>query len=285
MGLLDGKVAIVTGAGGGIGRSHALRLSREGAKVVVNDLGGARDGTGSSVSAAQKVVDEIRAAGGVAVANADSVAEPEGAEGIVQTAVKEFGGLDILINNAGILRDKTLRKMAPEEFDLVVKVHLRGTFLCLTAGAKVLIEQGRGGRIINTSSGSGLVGNFGQGNYGAAKAGIYGLTRVAHLEFFDKYRITVNALVPVALTRMTEDLSWFKQGPAAEDPLSPDRIADVACFLASDLAADISGVAVGVQGKKVWRYKMHETAQRTPLGGESWSPKELSERWKEISEE
>jgi NAD(P)-dependent dehydrogenase (short-subunit alcohol dehydrogenase family) len=281
MGLLDGKVAIITGAGGGIGRGHALLFAKEGAKVVVNDLGGARDGTGKGTTAAEIVVAEIKAAGGQAVPSYDDVSDRAGAENMIQIAVKSFGQLDILVNNAGILRDKTLLKMDDEMWDLVVKVHLRGTFLCTQAAGRVMAERGKGGRIINTTSVSGLLGNFGQANYSAAKAGIYGLTRTAHLELHQKYRITVNALAPVALTRLTEDLPMMKAMPNAKDFLAPESIAPIALFLASDLAADISGAIVGVQGKQVNVYKMEVTPGVTPHG-ENWTPAELKERWGEI---
>ncbi|MEK6607768.1 MAG: SDR family NAD(P)-dependent oxidoreductase [Myxococcota bacterium] len=281
MGILDGKVAIVTGSGGGIGRAEALLLAKEGAKVVVNDLGGARDGTGADASAAQKVVDEIRGGGGSAVANHDSVADPAGAERIVKTALDSFGQVDVLINNAGILRDKTLLKMSDEMWDVVVAVHLRGTFLCTRAAAKAMVERGRGGRIINTTSVSGLIGNFGQANYSAAKAGIYGFTRTASMELTNKYKITVNAIAPVALTRLTEDLPMVASMPGAKEMLAPDHVAPVALFLASDLAADISGTIVGVQGTQVSVYRMIQTTGTMPRGA-AWTPNELRERWTEI---
>lgn len=282
MGLLDGKVAIVTGAGGGIGRGEALFLAKEGAKVVVNDLGGARDGTGADQSAADRVASEIRAAGGTAVANGDSVADPAGAERIIKTALDQFGQLDILVNNAGILRDKTLLKMDDAMWDLVISVHLRGTFLCTRAAAKAMVERGKGGRIINTTSVSGLIGNFGQANYSAAKAGIYGLTRTVHMELFHKHKITVNAIAPVALTRLTEDLPMMQAMPQAKEFLGPEHIAPVAGFLASDLAADISGTIVGVQGPQVSIYKMVQTPGVSPKTA-IWTPQELRERWTEIN--
>jgi NAD(P)-dependent dehydrogenase (short-subunit alcohol dehydrogenase family) len=282
MGLLDGKVAVITGAGGGIGRAYAHLFAKEGAKVVVNDLGGARDGTGKGNTMAEKVVEEIKAAGGQAVPNYDDVSERAGADNIVKTALDAFGQLDIFVNNAGILRDKTLLKMEDAMFDLVVKVHLRGTYLCSQAAAKHMAERGKGGRIINTSSVSGLMGNFGQANYSAAKAGIYGFTRTASMEL-RKYNVTVNAIAPVALTRLTEDLPMFQQVPNAKDMLSPEHIAPAALFLASDLAADITGTIVAVEGPRVYLYKMSTTNGVTPKDGAHWTAQEIKERWKEIA--
>ena len=278
-GLLDGKVAIVTGAGGGIGREHALTFAREGAKVVVNDLGSDRHGGGKGAEMADKTVADIKAAGGEAVANYDSVATREGADGILWTALNKYGRIDVLVNNAGILRDKTLLNMSEQDFDLVVDVHLRGTFLCTQAAGRVFKTQGKGGRIVNTTSLSGLLGNFGQGNYAAAKGGIYSLTRTAAMEF-QRMGVTVNAIAPVALTRMTQDLQMFK-GLSAEQ-IGPQYVAPVAAFLASDLAADITGTIVGVQGPKVFLYKMIETQGVTREGG-PWSPAEIKEKWNEIS--
>jgi len=277
--LLEGKVAIVTGAGGGIGREHALTLAREGAKVVVNDLGSDRHGGGKGAEMADKTVEDIKASGGEASANYDSVTTREGADGIVWTALNKYGHVDVLVNNAGILRDKTLLNMSEQDFDLVLDVHLRGTFLCTQAVARVLKAQGRGGRIINTTSLSGLLGNFGQGNYSAAKGGIYSLTRTASMEF-QRIGVTVNAIAPVALTRMTQDLAMFK-GLTAEQ-IGPQYVAPVAAFLASDLAADITGAILGVQGPKIFVYKMVETEGVTREGG-PWSAAEIKERWAEIS--
>jgi len=275
----DGKVAIVTGAGGGLGREHSLLLASRGALVVVNDIGGSVDGTGGDAGPAQKVVDEIKAAGGEAVADTNSVATPEGGQAIVETALDAFGRIDIVVNNAGILRDKTLLNMSEQDFDLVLDVHLRGTFLVTQAAARVFKVQGKGGRIVNTTSLSGLVGNFGQGNYASAKGGIYSLTRTASMEF-QRMGVTVNAIAPVALTRMTQDLAMFK-GMTPEQ-IGPQYVAPVAAFLASDLAADITGLIVGVQGPKVFLYRMTETAGVTREGG-PWSPAEIKERWAEIS--
>ena len=203
MGLLDGKVVLVTGAGAGIGRADALLFAKEGAKVVVNDPGCARDGSGES-DAADRVVEEIKSAGGQAVANKRPVGTFAAAEEIVGAAVKAFGGLDVLVNNAGILRDRTALKLSPEEWSAVLDVHLTGAFSCLQAAARVMKDQGRGGRIINMTSIAGLRGNFGQCNYSAAKAGIYGLTRTAAMELA-RNQITVNAVCPTAYTRMTSD--------------------------------------------------------------------------------
>jgi NAD(P)-dependent dehydrogenase (short-subunit alcohol dehydrogenase family) len=280
-GLLGGKVAVVTGAGGGIGRAHALALAREGAKVVVNDLGADRHGGGRGAEMADRVVAEIVAASGEAVASYDTVATREGADGIVWTALSKLGGLDVLVNNAGILRDRTLLNMGEEDFDRVLEVHLRGTFLCMQAAARVMKVQGRGGSIVNTTSLSGLLGNFGQANYGAAKAGIYGLTRVAALEL-ERSGITVNAVAPVALTRMTSDLAMMKG--ATEDDLGPQFIAPAVVFLASTLAAGITGQVIGVQGGRIFLYRMDTTAgiDRDTARG-PWSPREIADAWERIS--
>ncbi|MSP17407.1 MAG: SDR family NAD(P)-dependent oxidoreductase, partial [Myxococcales bacterium] len=281
MGLLDGKVAIITGAGGGIGRAHALLFAREGAKVVVNDLGGARDGSGTGSTMAEKVVAEIVAAGGQATPNFDDVSEREGAERIVKTALDSYGQLDILVNNAGILRDKTLLKMDDAMFDLVIKVHLRGTYLCTQVAARHMAERGKGGRIINTSSVSGMMGNFGQANYSSAKAGIYGLTRTASMELA-KFSITVNALAPVALTRLTEDLMMFKALPNATELLAPEHVAPAALFLASELGAGVTGTVLAVEGPRVYLYKMTQTEGVMPRDGQAWSAQEIKDRWSEI---
>jgi NAD(P)-dependent dehydrogenase (short-subunit alcohol dehydrogenase family) len=280
-GLLQGKVAVVTGAGGGIGRAHALALAREGARVVVNDLGTDRHGGGRGAEMADAVVAEVRAAGGEAVASYDSVATREGADGIVWAATSRFGGIDVLVNNAGILRDRTVLNMSEDDFDRVLDVHLRGTFLCMQAAARAMRVQGRGGRIVNTTSLSGLLGNFGQGNYGAAKAGIYALTRVAALEL-EKAGIAVNAIAPVALTRMTSDLAMMKG--ATERDLGPQHIAPAVVFLASDLAAGITGQIVGVHGPKIFLYRMETTAgvEREAERG-PWSAAEIAEAWSRIS--
>ena len=279
-GMLEGKVAIITGAGGGIGREHALLFAKEGAKIVVNDLGSDRHGGGRGGEMADKTVADIKAAGGDAVANYDSVATREGADGLVWSALNKFGKLDIVVNNAGILRDKTLLNMSEQDFDLVIDVHLKGTFLVTQAAARLFKVQGKGGRIVNTTSLSGLLGNFGQGNYASAKGGIYSLTRTAAMEF-QRMGVTVNAIAPVALPRMTQDLQMMKG--FSNDNLGPQHIAPVAAFLASDLAADITGTIVGVQGPKIFLYKMTENEGVTRAEAGPWSPAEIKERWAEIA--
>jgi NAD(P)-dependent dehydrogenase (short-subunit alcohol dehydrogenase family) len=225
----DGKVAIVTGAGGGLGRAHALELARRGAKVVVNDLGGAVDGSGGSSEAAKKVVDEIKALGGQAVANGGSVSDRAGAQSIVKDAVHAFGTVDILINNAGILRDKTFAKMPLDDFELVVKVHLLGSVYCTQAAWPVMADKGYG-RIVMTTSSSGLYGNFGQSNYGAAKMGLVGLMNTLKIEGGRK-GIKVNTIAPVAATRMTADLGMPEEAFKA---LKPELVTPAVLFLCSD---------------------------------------------------
>ncbi len=241
----DGKVAIITGAGGGLGRSHALDLARRGALVVVNDLGGSVDGTGSGTTAAQAVVDEIAAAGGEAVANYDSVATPEGGRAIVQTALDAWGRVDIIINNAGILRDASFKNMDADKVDPVLDVHLRGAFNVTQPAWDTMREQGYG-RIVNTASGAGVFGNFGQTNYGAAKMGLVGLTRVLAVEGA-KSNIKANAIAPVAKTRMTEDIL----GPVA-DKLLPEMVTPVVAFLAHE-TCPVSGEVYSVGGGRVAR--------------------------------
>jgi NAD(P)-dependent dehydrogenase (short-subunit alcohol dehydrogenase family) len=278
MGLLDGKVAIITGSGGGIGRAHALLFAKEGAKIVVNDLGGARDGAGADASAAAKVAAEIKAAGGQAVASHDSVATAEGAAAIVKAAVDAFGRADILVNNAGILRDKSFLKMDEAMWDAVLAVHLKGTYLCSQAFAKQVVSQGSGGRIVNTTSVSGMLGNFGQANYSAAKAGIYGLSRTMSIEL-QKHRITVNAIAPIAKTRMTEDLPMFQ----GVDSMTPEHIAPAVLFLASDLCGDRTGHVLAVAGSRLYAFKVIETAGKFKEGDAGvWTPAEIAENWDAI---
>jgi len=243
---LKDRVAIVTGAGRGIGRGEALALASEGAKIVVNDFGGATDGTGGDLTPADEVVAEIKALGGEAVANYDSVATVEGGENIVKTAVDAFGKLDILVNNAGILRDRMVFNISPEEWDAVMKVHLYGTFNT-TRPACVIMRQQRSGRIINTSSISGL-GNRGQANYSAAKEGIVGFTRTVAIDM-GKYGVTCNALRPAAGTRLTlsDEMKAASARPGAPDliasalKLKPEDIGPLVVWLASDEAAHVNG--------------------------------------------
>lgn len=223
----DGRVAIVTGAGGGLGRTYAIELARRGARVVVNDLGGAVDGSGSSESAADKVVEEITTAGGEAVANYDSVSSEEGGEAIVESALEAFGTVDIVVNNAGILRDKSFAKMTMVEMEAVIDVHLKGGFYVSSPAFKVMRESSYG-RFVFTSSASGLFGNFGQANYGAAKAGLIGLSNVLAIEGA-KYNIKSNAIAPIAKTRMTEDLL----GPFA-DMVAPEHVTPMVVYLCSE---------------------------------------------------
>lgn len=277
MTLLQGKRIIVTGAAHGIGRATALAFAKEGAQVVVNDAGGPRDGTSADTSAASSVVDEIRAAGGQAVASAESVATAAGAEAIIQAAIDSFGGLDVLVNNAGILRDKTLLKMTDAMWQTVLDVHLSGTFYCLRAAAQHMRTAG-GGRIVNTTSVSGLLGNFGQANYAAAKAGIYGLTRTASIEL-QRFGIFVNAVAPIAKTRLTDDLPMFEK----LDSLTPEHVARVHTFLASDLAGDRTGLVVGVAGGKLSVFRLVESAGvlKDDDGG-LWTPQEIADRFDAI---
>jgi NAD(P)-dependent dehydrogenase (short-subunit alcohol dehydrogenase family) len=279
MGLLDGKVAIVTGSGGGIGREHALALAAAGAAVVVNDLGGARDGSGTGHGMADAVVEEIRKAGGTAVANYDSVSTVAGGQGILKTAVDAFGRVDVLVNNAGILRDKTLAKMSEAEWDGVIAVHLKGAFCVTQPVFQRMREQSTGGSIINTSSTSGLEGNFGQTNYGAAKAGIAGLTRCLALEG-QKFGIRVNAIAPVALTRMTEDLP-MAQNEAFKERMSPRQIAPLIVFLASDLSKDVTKKIFFVGGGQISEMRMTRTAGVTRKDG-VWSPEEIAKQLDQI---
>ena len=246
MGLCDGRVAIVTGAGRGIGREHALSLARHGARVVVNDLGGSVDGTGGDLTPAQQVVDEITGAGGEAVANGADISSWEGAQSLVNAAIEHFGELHVLVNNAGILRDRMLTNMTEQEWDSVIKVHLKGTFGPARWAAAYWREQVKAGqtvdgRIINTTSVSGIYGNPGQSNYGAAKAGIAAFTIIAAIEL-GRYGVTVNAVAPVALTRMTEGLGHMAAESEQEREMrSPRWIAPIVTWLASTESKGVTG--------------------------------------------
>jgi NAD(P)-dependent dehydrogenase (short-subunit alcohol dehydrogenase family) len=274
MGMLDGKVALVTGAGGGLGRAHALLLAQEGASVVVNDLGGSRDGTGAGSSMADTVVEEIKAAGGQAVANYGNVTSREDAQGMLQSAIDAFGKLDILIANAGILRDKSFKNMDDGMWDAVIAVHLKGTYLTAKVAYDHMIERGEGGRIIVTSSTSGLLGNFGQTNYGAAKAGIAGFMRCLWLEGL-KYGVTVNVLAPTATSRMTTDI--LPQDMQENFP--PEAVSPPIVWLCTDEAKDVTGrqFLVGGNSVNLLSWQLTPIAKR-PLEEGIWGVAEIGEK-------
>ncbi len=282
-GLLDGRVAIVTGAGRGIGRAHALALAAEGAKVVVNDIGAGIDGAAPGESPAEQVVEEIRALGGEAVVNGDDVADWAGAENLVATALNNFGRLDVLVNNAGFLRDRMLANMSEEEWDAVIRVHLKGHFAPMRHAMSYWRAESKAGnpvdaRIINTSSGAGLMGSIGQGNYAAAKAGIAALTIQAAAEF-GRYGVTVNAIAPSARTRMTVGAggAMAEMMAAPEegfDAMAAENISPIVVWLGSAEAKDVTGRVFEVEGGKVsiadgWRHG--EVVDK----GDRWDPKEL----------
>jgi NAD(P)-dependent dehydrogenase (short-subunit alcohol dehydrogenase family) len=269
----DGKVAIITGAGGGLGRQHALLLASRGALVVVNDLGGNVDGTGSDTGAAQTVVDEIRAAGGEAVADTNSVATPEGGEAILQSALDAFGRVDIVINNAGILRDKSFHNMDPDLMNPVFDVHLKGAFHVTRPAWVKMREQGYG-RVISTSSAAGIFGNFGQANYGAAKMGLVGFTRVLAVEGA-KYDIKVNAIAPLALTRMTENIIG-----AMGDKLEPGLVSPLVTYLAHE-SCEATGRVFSVGGGRVAEVFIAETRG---WASPDLSPEDVRDNWSTISD-
>jgi len=285
MGLLDGRVVIVTGAGGGIGRAHALAFAAEGARVVVNDIGVGLDGSpAGGGSAAQGVVDEITAAGGAAVTSGANIADWNAAAGLIQTAVDTFGGLDVLVNNAGIVRDRMMANTSEEEFDAVIAVHLKGHFATMRHAAaywRGLIKEGKASpdsldaRIINTSSGAGLQGSVGQGNYSAAKAGIAALTLVAAAEM-SRYGVTVNAIAPSARTRMTETV--FAEMMATQDDdfdaMAPENISPLVVWLGSIESKDVTGKMFEVEGGII---RVAEGWAHGPQvdKGARWDPAEL----------
>jgi NAD(P)-dependent dehydrogenase (short-subunit alcohol dehydrogenase family) len=277
-GLVEGRVVVVTGAGRGIGRAHALAFAAEGARVVVNDLGAALDGRGGEAGPAQEVVDEIRAAGGEAVATTDDVASWDGAAALVRTALDAFGGLDVLVNNAGFLRDRMLVNLAEDEWDAVVRVHLKGHFAPLrhAAGywrAEAKAGRPRAARIVNTSSGAGLLGSVGQGNYSAAKAGILGLTTVAAAEL-GRYGVTVNAIAPAARTRMTEPAFAMAPPAGGFDAMAPENVSPLVVWLGSTASAAVTGRVFEVDGGRVGLADGWRPGPRRDKGAR-WVPAEL----------
>ncbi|MQA07120.1 MAG: SDR family NAD(P)-dependent oxidoreductase [Pseudonocardiaceae bacterium] len=280
MGLCDGRIVIVTGAGRGIGRAHALAFAAEGANVVVNDVGVALDGSASSPGPAAEVVDEIAAMGGKAVPNADDVADWDGAARLITTALEAFGGLDVLVNNAGFLRDRMLVNLDEQEWDAVIRVHLKGHFAPARHAAAYWRQESKAGRdvdarIINTSSGAGLLGSVGQGNYSAAKAGIAGLTVVSAAEFA-RYGITVNAIAPAARTRMTEQA--FAEAMARPedgfDTMAPENVSPLVVWLGSSASRAVTGRVFELEGGRIsvaqgWRHGPEADK------GSRWEPAEL----------
>ena len=277
MGLMDGKVAIVTGAGRGLGRGEAIELAREGAGVVVGEV---------DEAAGQAVVDEIVAAGGEAVLHLGDCSEIDNAQSIVRTAVEQLGRLDALVNNAGILRDRTLAKMTPEEWDAVIKVHLRGHYAPTHAAINHWRDAGQPGRVVCTASTSGILGNFGQSNYGAAKAGIASFAQIVAQESW-KHGITVNAICPAARTRMTEGAYGEITGSGDTpdfDFWHPDNVAPFVTYLCSDASSHISGKVFGVQGDTVELYRPYVSEAAIENGGSRWSAEQVGSRVAELFE-
>lgn len=291
MGLLDGKVALVTGSGRGIGRGEALYLAKEGAKIVVNDFGGKWDGTGGEKSPADVVVDEIKALGSDAVANYGNVASFEDAKAMVDQAIESFGHLNIVVNNAGILRDKMIFNMTEDEFDSVIAVHLKGTFNCTRHACSYWREQHKAGnplngRIINTTSDAGLMGNPGQANYGPAKAGIAAMTLIVARDM-KKYGVTANAVCPIARTRLTVDATPKTAGMMGKkpeegqfDPVGPEHIAPVVAFCASDAAQKVTEKVFHIMGPRIEMYEGWHPAKGKSISkqGAAWEASEILEK-------
>lgn len=295
MGMLDGKVAIITGAGRGLGREEALAMAREGCNVLVNDLGASFDGTGKETKVADEVAEEIRKLGVNAAANYDSVTDFDKAKGMIDQAVSELGRLDIVVNNAGILRDRMLFNMSEEEFDAVIAVHLKGTFNMMRHAAaffRTQVKEGKmkkkSGRIINTASDAGLLGNMGQANYGAAKAGIAAMTNIASMEL--KKYATVNCVVPMARTRLTTDATpkmagvMKKKDKSGMDVFHPSNVAPLVVYLASKKARRITGEVFRIAGDKLWLFQGWHTINRIDNDGESFTPQKIAERISELME-
>jgi len=291
MGILEGKVAIVTGAGRGLGKSHAVAMASEGAKVVVNDLGSGFDGSGKASNFADEAIKEIRDAGGEAIANYESVVDFQGAKRIIDCAIESFGKLDILVNNAGFIRPKMTFNMSEEEWDTVVDVHLKGTFNCGRWASAYFREQSKtgklaNGRIINTASHAALGGSVGQPNYGAAKAGIISLTMTWAREL-EKYNVTSNAVIPIARTRMTEmsGQAWIKEAPPRGqfDPQSPDNASPLVVYIASDHSQDISGRVLAMWQGKLELFEPWQLAQSIDIG-RKWTTEDIDRRIRELGD-
>ncbi len=290
MALLTGKVAVITGAGRGIGREEALLLAKHGAKVVVNDLGGHFDGTGQSRSPAEDVVKEIRSAGGEAVANFESVTDFKAAKRILDCAIDNFGKLNIVVNNAGILRDRMMFNMSEEDWDAVISVHLKGSFNVARHATAYWREQHKAGnvlngRLINTSSDSGILGNAGQGNYGAAKAAVAAMAIIIDREM-TRYGVTANAIAPVARTRLTVDATPQTAGGMAQkagewDAFTPAHVAPLVAWLGSDDAKDVHGEVFRVGLGNVWLMRGWHTGAKVSKKGSMWEPAELGTKLKE----
>jgi len=290
-GMLEGKVAIVTGSGRGLGRSHALAMATEGAKIVINDLGGEWDGTGKAKGPSDDVVKEIKAMGGDAVANYDSVTDFNAAKRMIDTAVNSFGRLDILVNNAGFLRDKMTFNMTKEEWDGIIEVHLTGTFYCGRHACTYWREQQKAGnpikgRLINTMSHAGLLGNIGQPNYASAKLGIGALTMVWGREM-EKYGVTANAIVPMARTRMTTQTAglggMFEKKEGAFDDMAPENVSPLVVYLASDAAQNINGRWLSIRGGKLESWLPPQLAKTIDIG-RKWTPQEIAQRIHELGD-
>jgi len=282
-GICEGRVVVITGAGRGIGRGHALEFARQGAKVVVNDIGAAADGTGSSDGPAGEVVDAIRALGGEAVVNGDDVADWDGAERLIRTAIDTFGGLDVVVNNAGFLRDRMLVSTSEDEWDAIMRVHLKGHFCPSRHASAYWREQAKAGapvdgRIINTSSGAGLLGSVGQGNYSAAKAGIATLTLVQAAEM-GRYGVTANAIAPAARTRMTEAVfadTMAAPEAGAFDAMAPENVAPLVVWLGSAEAKDVTGRVFEVEGGIIGVADGWHSGPRVDKG-DRWDPADVGD--------
>jgi len=276
--MLKGKSVVITGGGRGIGREIALLMAKHGAREVVNDYGGTAAGTGGEKTPADEVVNEIRKGGGEAVPNYESVATMAGGQAIVKTAVEAFGRVDVVVNNAGILRDRMIFNMSEEEWDSVINTHLKGTFAVTRAAAPLMREQ-KWGRFINMTSTSGLIGNVGQANYAAAKLGIFGLTKVTALDMA-RYNVTANCISPFAWTRMIGTIPTETDAQKARvekvKRMGPEHIAPMAAFLASDAAKDVTGQVFGVRGKEIMLFG-HERPLMRVHNAEGWTPERIAD--------